>query len=87
MPDLVGALRQVEAAQAAKEDQFLVVMLPTLTGEKAQASVRRLEDGKRVGAEIIGPQRTTRWWFVAGERGLTVEIIEGESRTLHRLGG
>ncbi len=74
-------------ASEAKADQFLVVMLPTLTDEKAQAKVRRLEDGKRVGAEIIGPKRTTRWWFVPGERGLTVEIIEGGGRTRHELAG
>ncbi|HQZ02204.1 MAG TPA: hypothetical protein PKW99_06105 [Thauera sp.] len=74
-------------ASEAKADQFLVVMLPTLAGEKAPVSVRRVEDGKRVGAEIIGPKRTTRWWFVAGERGVTVEIIEGGSRTLHQLSG
>lgn len=74
-------------ASEAKADQFLVVMLPTLAGEKTQVNVRRLEENRRVGAEISGPQRTTRWWFVPGERGLTVEIIEGESRTLHQLGG
>ncbi|HRA81172.1 MAG TPA: VanZ family protein [Thauera sp.] len=74
-------------ASETKADQFLVVMLPTLAGEKAPVSVRRVEDGKRVGAEIIGPKRTTRWWFVAGERGVTVEIIEGGSRTLNQLGG
>ena len=74
-------------ASEAKADQFLVVMLPTLAGEKTPANVRRLEESGRVGAEISGPQRTTRWWFVPGERGLTVEIIEGGSRTLHQLGG
>ena len=74
-------------ASETKADQFLVVMLPTLAGENTRSTVNRLEDGKRVGAEIIGPKRTTRWWFVAGERGVTVEIIEGGSRTLHQLSG
>jgi hypothetical protein len=73
-------------AQEAREDQFLVVMLPTLAGQPVQAGVRRLEADGRVGAEISGARRTTRWWYRPGTPGVEVEVVaSGQSRT-HALG-
>lgn len=74
-------------ASESKEDAFLVVMLPTLAGESPRATVRRLEDGHRVGVEIAGPTRTSRWWFVPGEHGATVDIEENGKNTRHRVAG
>ncbi|RXL41248.1 hypothetical protein EO238_35065, partial [Citrobacter sp. AAK_AS5] len=51
-----GAWRiELMPAQAAKEDQFLVVMLPTAAAASPAARVTRLEAEGRVGAEIVGP--------------------------------
>jgi VanZ family protein len=48
---------------AAQEDEFLVVLLPSLPGEPPGHAVRRIRDGTRIGCEITGPTRTTRWLF------------------------
>ena len=57
-------------------------MLPTLAGDQPQARVRLLEAGAEVGAEIAGPRRTTRWWFVPGRLGARVEVLEnGRTRS------
>lgn len=83
-----GAWRiELMPAQAAREDQFLVVMFPTATNAEPSARVTRLEDGARVGAEIAGPQRTTRWWFTPGQLGATVEVIEGLTQRSHTMDG
>ena len=37
----------------------------------------------RVGAEIAGPRRTTRWWFEPGRLGARVEVVE-DGRTRAR---
>ena len=72
-----GAWRiELMPSEAAKEDQFLVVMFPTTTAAAPAARVTRIEAEGRVGAEIVGPRRTTRWWFVPGQLGATVEVIE-----------
>lgn len=81
-----GAWRiELMPASAARADQFLVVMFPTSATASPAASATRLEAEGRVGAEIAGPRRITRWWFVPGELGATVEVVDnGLSRT-HRL--
>ena len=71
----------------AREDQFLVVMFPTAATAAPAASVRRIEADGRVGAEISGPQRTTRWWFTPGQLGATVEVVEGATQRSHALHG
>ena len=60
-------------------------MLPTPTAAAPAARVTRLEDGERVGAEIVGAQRTTRWWFTPGRLGVRVEVEEGAARRGHTL--
>jgi len=44
-----------------KEDNFLVVLLPNVTDKTIPVSIRRLYENGKIGCEIIGPQRTTRW--------------------------
>lgn len=79
-----GAWRiELRPRAESAEDRFLVVMLPALAGERPQARVRLLEAGGEVGAEIAGPRRTTRWWFVPGRLGARVEVIE-DGRTRSR---
>lgn len=62
-PD-VGAWRiEVSPPTDEKDDLFLVVLLPSGNGAPAPHKVRLLREGARVGCEVAGPRRTTRWWF------------------------
>jgi hypothetical protein len=45
--------------------------------------VRLLEDGDRYGCEIVGPKRTTRWWFDASHDGPLVEVIDATGNRTH----
>lgn len=81
-----GAWRiELTPALAAKADQFLVVMFPTAAAAAPAARVTRIEAQGRVGAEIVGPRRTTRWWFEPGRLGATVEVLEDGVLRTHRL--
>jgi hypothetical protein len=81
-----GAWRlEVSPAQDAKEDLFLVVLLPTVLGAKPSAEVRYLESGNRVGVEISTPARTARWWFEQGRNGAEVQVITGSDTRTHVL--
>jgi hypothetical protein len=70
-----GAWR-IEVAPARDElvDRFLVVLLPAPLGVKPTHRVRLLEEEGRVGCEIVGPSRTTRWWFATGRD--EFEVVE-----------
>lgn len=83
-----GAWRvEVSPPQDAAADLFLVVLLPT-AGAPPAHRVRLLESGSRVGCEIAGPKRTTRWWFERERNGVEVEIIAGGGEvTRHRVDG
>ena len=71
-----GAWRlEVSPASDAKADQFLVVMLPSALAGRPAHRVRLLEEGGRVGCEIAGPKRTTRWWFTPGKNGVDVQVV------------
>jgi hypothetical protein len=73
-----GAWRiEVTPPRDAREDMFLVVLLPVAGGARAVHRVRLLEAGKRVGCEIIGPNRTTRWWFEPGRNDAEIEVSSG----------
>lgn len=81
-----GAWRlELIPARDAREDQFLVVMLPTAAAAAPAVRVTRIEDGGRVGAEIAGPRRVTRWWFAPGQLGATVEVEDGGEKRVHVL--
>ena len=60
-----------------RADSFLVVLLPTASGVQPMHRVRLLESGKRVGCEIVGPKRTTRWWFQPGLNQVDIETSDG----------
>jgi hypothetical protein len=46
-------------------------------GVQPEHRVRLLEDAVRVGCEIVGPKRTTKWWFDRSANGSLVESISG----------
>jgi VanZ family protein len=71
-----GAWRiEVTPGRDATDDRFLVVLLPTGINARATHAVRLLEEGTRVGCEIVGPQRTTRWWFEIGKNHAEVQVV------------
>ncbi len=73
-----GAWRiEISPPRDAKEDLFLVVLLPSAGDARLVHRVRLLESGDRVGCEIVGPNRTTRWWFEAGRNEAQIEIVSG----------
>ena len=53
---------------------FLVVMLPSSLTSSPAHQVHLLEETDKLGCEIVGPNRTTRWWFSLGHNGLDVEV-------------
>jgi hypothetical protein len=61
----------------AKEDRFLVVLIPRTDPSQPLPAIRLLDEGSRYGCEIVGGQRTTRWWFDESHDGPLVEIING----------
>jgi VanZ family protein len=82
-----GAWRiEVSPPQDETEDVFLVVLLPH-AGNAAVPRVRLLESGKRVGCEIVGPNRTTRWWFEPGHEGAEIEVESGVDRSRYEIKG
>lgn len=82
-----GAWRiEVSPAQDEAADQFLVVMLPTREAAPTHR-VRLLESGDRVGCEIVGPKRTTRWWFERERNAAEIEVVEGGKERRHRAEG
>jgi VanZ family protein len=81
-----GAWRvEVSPTRGAKDDNFLVVLLPTPPGTTPPHRVRLLEAGDRVGCEIVGPKRTTRWWFTPGQNGVEVRISTGDGEQVHQI--
>jgi len=77
-----GAWRiEISPANDAADALFLVVMLPSSLTSPPAHHVRLLEETDRLGCEVVGPKRTTRWWFRPGRNGLDVEVISsnGES--------
>lgn len=75
---------EVTPERDAVEDNFLVVLLPTRFGEKPAHQVRLIESGHKVGCEISGSMRTTRWWFEPGHNGVEIEVVDnGDHRSYH----
>ena len=84
-----GAWRiEVSPPGDATEDEFLVVLLPRGAGNAPPVpQVRLLESGKRVGCEIVGPTRTTRWWFEPGHDKAEIEVENGVARSRYEVKG
>lgn len=75
---------ELRPQQPKEEDTFLVVALPVLLGdERPSHRIRLLEDDERVGCEIRGPRRTTRWWYSPERNGVLVEILDGALSKTH----
>lgn len=71
-----GAWRvEVSPPDDETTDRFLVVLLPTAGDAKPAHRVRLLEQGGRVGCEIVGPKRTTRWWFDRDALRAEIEVV------------
>jgi VanZ family protein len=68
---------EVTPPQDATDDQFLVVLLPAAWGSVPSHRVSLLESGKRVGCEVVGPNRTIRWWFDLGRNSAEIEVLAG----------
>jgi hypothetical protein len=66
---------------------FLVVLLPVAAGARPVHRVQLLESGKRVGCEIIGPNRTTRWWFEPGRNDAEIEVSSGRDAHHYQVAG
>ena len=82
-----GAWRiEVSPPQDEAADRFLVVLLPTKESVPTHR-VRLLESDSRVGCEIVGPKRTTRWWFERERNAAEIEIVEGGKESRHRVEG
>jgi VanZ family protein len=80
-----GAWRiELQPLYEADDDLFLVVLLPTGGGVPAHRT-RLLEETGRVGVEIEGPQRTSRWWFRPGRLSTSIEIEDGTGLRRHQL--
>ena len=81
---------EVSPAFENTEDVFLVVLLPPLGEGIPIHKVRLLEEAGRIGCEIVGPSRLTRWWFDQNPekgQGLTIEVTDGiGSSRNHRIG-
>lgn len=80
---------EVSPSYENTEDVFLVVLLPTLGDRIPMHKVRLLEESGRIGCEIVGPSRLTRWWFDQKPgQGLTIEVTGGIGGTRnHRIDG
>jgi hypothetical protein len=89
-PDIAeqGAWRiEVSPPRDAKEDVFLVVLLPSGADAHRTHRVRLLESGKRVGCEIVGSSRTTRWWFEPGRNEADIEVASGPDAHRYHVRG
>jgi len=83
-----GAWRvEISPPRDAKEDLFLVVLLPSAGDARPAHRVRLLESGSRVGCEIIGANRTTRWWFEPGLNEAQIDIVSGSDTHHYMVSG
>ncbi len=83
-----GAWRiEVSPPRDARQDIFLVVLLPTAGAVHSVHRVRLLESGKRLGCEIVGPNRTTRWWFEPGRNDAEIEVSSGSDAHRYAVRG
>ncbi|HAJ91025.1 MAG TPA: heparinase [Gammaproteobacteria bacterium] len=71
-----GAWRiEISPENNTADTLFLIVMLPSSLDSSPAHQIRLLEDADRVGCEIVGPKRTTRWWFNPGHNGFEVAVM------------
>jgi hypothetical protein len=68
---------EVSPTRDARDDAFLVVLLPSVSGVAPLHRVRLLNSDTRIGCEIVGPNRTTQWWFTPGQNGAEITVVSG----------
>jgi hypothetical protein len=66
---------------------FLVVLLPRVGTAPPAPRVRLLESGNRVGCEIVGLNRTTRWWFERGRDAAEIEVVGASDSHRYQVRG
>jgi VanZ family protein len=71
---------EVKPPGESEEDVFLVVLTPSLGRGNPHHQIQLLEDGDRMGCEIKGSLRTTRWWFLPEWNGVEIEIHNGGAK-------
>lgn len=72
---------EVSPPDDAVSDLFLIVMLPG--NPPPPHRVRLLEEKDRVGCEIAGPKRTTRWWFERDRNSAEIEVFNSDGGVSH----
>jgi hypothetical protein len=79
-----GAWRiEISPSLDAETDQFLVVMLPGALGDRPSHLVRLIEGEGRVGCEVVGPRRTTRWLFSPTADAVRIEVAGAAGLSVH----
>ena len=68
-------------------DDFLVVLLPSAFDAVPTHRIRLLESENKVGCEIIGPKRTTRWWFEPGRDEVEITVASAGQRHHYHVQG
>ncbi len=77
-PTEAGAWRiELSPAAPAREDEFLVVLIPRLTGDSTLPDIRGVSNGAASGVEIRSNGGTRTWWF---ERGTQDVHLESDGR-------
>lgn len=77
-PAEAGAWRiELSPAAPAREDEFLVVLVPRLAGESTLPDIRGIADGAASGVQVRSNGVTRTWWF---ERGTQRVRLESEGR-------
>lgn len=76
---------EVSPSRDARDDAFLVVLLPSVSGVAPPHRVRLLKSDSRIGCEIVGPKRTTQWWFTQGENGAEIKVIVGAQNQSYQV--
>ena len=78
---------ELSPATAELEDRFLVVMLPSLAGQKPSHTITRLTGNSagEIGLEVAGPARVTRWFFKPDGSSLRVEVRDERGSRVHQL--
>jgi hypothetical protein len=75
---------EIYPAHESIEDVFFVILLPASYQSEPKHKIRLMEEDSRIGCEIRGLGRTTRWWFDKNHNGPIVETFDGNNeRRVH----
>ena len=74
---------ELQPATDSAESLFLVVLHPSIGAGAPEPLVKPLQQGARTGCEIVGPRRTTYWWFSPDRNGTIVELHDDRGTRIH----